>query len=275
MKKKILILITGFFFFNLHFLHLYFSITRSGITINTLQAQTPKYPYKKYEDRKEGLIKKKTLVAGEKLVLISTSIANQEIIPQNVTSYKLGFYLKDSANIKIEVREFDHYYKMEPLQNKYRPGIQTFSWPSEIPDYYRINLNDLFPLAKISGPEIFKIVPIVLYYEQPRSADLIYRFGFIPKNTIKQLEYNIYRPNQNEPLFTGTLKELIRDKIFHIRWNGKDHQNNPVPTAWIILNIKAKFKSPPGSEIRREVTLNYHLYHFTDFLKQKGFSKNN
>ena len=275
MKKKKIILVTSFFFLNLSLLHLDFSITESGNIINTLQAQTLKYPYKKYEDRKEGLIKKKTLVAGEKLVLISTSIENQEIIPKNVTSYNLGFYLKDSANIKIEVREFDYYYKMEPLQNKYSPGIQTFSWPSEIPDYYKINLIDLFPLAKISGSRIFKIVPIVLYYEQPRSADLIYRFGFIPNHTIKQLEYNIYRPNQDEPIFTGILKELIKDKIFHIRWNGKDNQNNPIPTESLILNVKATFKSSPGSEIRREVTLNYHFYHFADLLQQKGFSKNN
>ena len=260
-------IITSLFVLNLSLLHLDFSITKSGNTINALQAQTLKYPYKKYQDRKEGLIKKKTLVAGEKLVLISATMENQEKIPKNITKYNLGFYLKDSAKIKIEVREFDHYYKMEPLQNKYRIGIQTFSWPSEIPGYYNINLIDLFPLAKISCPGIFKIVPIVLYYEQPSSPDLIYRFGFIPNNTIKQLEYNIYRTDKDEPIFTGMLKELIKDKIFHIRWNGKDNQNNPVATDPLILNIKATFKSSPGSEIRREVTLNYHFYHFADLLR--------
>lgn len=272
MKTKAKFAILSFFFLNLPIFHFDSSIIKSSTLINSLYAQP--YPYKKFENRKEGLIKKKTLVAGEKLVLISTSIENQEIIPNNVTSYNLGFYLNDSAKIKIEVREFEHYYKMEPLQNNYGPGIQTFSWPSEIPGYYKINLIDLFPLAKISGSGIFKIVPIVLYYEQPSSADLFYRFGFIPNNTIKQLEYNIYRLKQKEPIFTCILKELIKDKIFYIRWNGKNNQNNPVPTDPLILNIKATFKSTPGREIRREVTLNYHFYHFVDLLKQKEFSKN-
>lgn len=272
MKKKIIILITSFFFLNLSFLHFNFSITKTGNPKNTLQAQTIEYPYKKYKDRKEGLIKKKTLVAGEKLVLISASIENKEVIPKNATLYSLGFYLKDSSKIKMEVREFDHYYKMEPLQDKYQPGLQTFSWPSEIPNYYNINLVDLFPLARISGAGILKIAPIMLYYENPKSTDLIYRFGFIPNNTIKKLEYSIYQSGKNEPLFIGNLRDLVREKIFHIQWNSKDNQNCPIPSGLLILNIKATFKSTPGSEVKREVTLNYQFYHVADFFKQRGFS---
>ena len=77
MKKRMINIITSFFVLNLSLLHLDFSITKSGNTINALQAQTLKYPYKKYQDRKEGLIKKKTLVAGEKLVLISATFGTK------------------------------------------------------------------------------------------------------------------------------------------------------------------------------------------------------
>jgi hypothetical protein len=271
MKTKVINVILSFIC--LFIFHVDFSIIISGSIINVLQAQTPTYPYKKYENRKEGLVAKKTLVAGEKLVLISASMENQEIVPKNVASYNLGFYLKDSAKIKIEVREFDRYYKMEPLQDEYKPGIQTFSWPSEIPIYYNIGLTDLFPLAKISGAGILEIIPIVLYYEHPRSPDLIYRFGFIPNNAIRVLEFNIYKSGRNEPLFTGTLKDLLTEKVFHILWSGKDNQNNPVPSGLHVLNIKATFKSAPGSEVKKEVTLNYHFYHFADLFKQKEFSK--
>ena len=273
MKTKVIIVILSFIFISLFIFQVDLSIINSGSIINVLQAQTPTYPYKKYNNRKEGLVPKKTLVAGEKLVLISSSLENQETIPPNISSYSLGFYLEDSAKLKLEVREFNHYYKMEPLQDKYQPGIQTFSWPSEIPNYFHINLVDLFPLARISGAGILKIVPIVLYYENPKSNDLIYRFGFIPNNTIKELEYSIYKSDEDKPVFTGTLKDLISERIFHIQWNSKDNQNHPVPSGLLILNIKATFRSTPGSEVKKVVTLNYQFYHVVDFFRQKKFSK--
>lgn len=271
MKRHMVLVLLLFFFLDQLIFNLNLSVIKSGNLSNSLYAQ--EYPYKKYENRKEGLVPKKTLVAGEKLVLISASIENKEVIPKNATLYSLGFYLKDSSKIKMEVREFDHYYKMEPLQDKYQPGIQTFSWPSEIPNYYNINLVDLFPLARISGAGILKIVPIVLYHNNPRSTDLIYRFGFIPNNTIKELEYSIYQSGKDEPLFIGKLRDLVSEKIFHIQWNSKDNQNRRVPTGPLILNIKATFRSAPGSEVRREVTLNYQFYHVADFFKQRGFSR--
>ncbi|NIP27579.1 MAG: hypothetical protein GWO38_28155 [Phycisphaerae bacterium] len=50
------------------FLGLIFSIFDAGfLGVSELYAQNPKYPYKKYPNRKEGLIKKKQLVAGERL----------------------------------------------------------------------------------------------------------------------------------------------------------------------------------------------------------------
>lgn len=274
MKKKNVIKFNSFFFLVLSIFYLDLSVIKSGNLNNSLYAQTPKYPYQRYDNRKEGLIPKKTLVAGEKLVLISASIENQEIVPKNVTSYSLGFYLKDPAKVKIEVRELENYnYKMEPLQDIWQPGIRTFSWPSEIPNYYHINLVDLSPLARISSAEIFTIVPIVLYYENPNSKDLTYCFGFIPNNTIKELEYSIYQAGKDEPLFIGRLRDLIGEKPFHIQWSAKDNQNRPVSSGFLILNIKATFKSTPGSEVRREVTLNYQFYHVADFFKQQGFSK--
>ena len=271
MKKKTVLIIAIFFCLNILVLHFELPKIKFMSMICNVYAQPkkPKFPYKKYGDRKEGLIiNKKKLVSG-KVNLISALLENQEIIhDENIPQYNLGFYSSDSAKIKIEVWEYNHYYKMEPLRKTYNPGIHTFSWPSAIPLYYDIGLNDLFPLAKTRGSEGQKIIPIILYYQKPHAPSINYKFSLISNTTIIALEYKIYKLASNEPIFTARRKDLPGDKIFHIRWNGKDNQNNPVPTDLLILNIKATFKS----KIRREVILNYHFYHFADLLKQKEFS---
>ena len=274
MKKRIIIIISFLLSSNFS-LDIKLSGYKLILSGNPLCGQDSKYPYKKYKDRKEGLIKKKKLVAGEKLVLISAAVENIEKISADSkpSQYNLGLYLNESACLQIEVREFDVYYKMQPLQFNYKRGVNIFSWPAEIPMYYNIGLNNLYPLAKTRGADKIRIVPILLFYQKPQSTGVIYIFSLIPNKTIKELEYNIHRPEQQEYVYTAKLNDLLKDKIFQIRWNGMDSQNKPVTSGLLTLNIKATFKSSPGSEIRKEVTLNYHFYHFADLLKQKEFSK--
>lgn len=260
------------FFLALNLINFELNISKSLLfeIRSNLYAQKPRYPYKKYESRKEGIVKKKQLVAGEKLVLISAAIDNFESRPKkDAAVYNLGFYLKESARVKIEVREFENYYKMQPLRIVYPPGPNSFSWPSTIPRYYEIALEDLFALAKIRGSGSNLILPIVLYYEKPQNPDMSYRFCFIPYKTINLLEYKIYNLLSKQLIFTKTLKDLPREKIICVRWNGKDKNNNPVVSGLLNLNIKATFKAPPGSVIHKTVTLNYQFYHFANLIKHE------
>jgi len=236
---------------------------------NYAYAQKVEYPYKKYRDRKEGIIRKKQLVAAEKLVLISAAIENLESIEKEYkpNEYKLAFYLKESAKLKIAVSEFENYYKMQPLQEVYSPGPNHFSWPSEIPEYFNIALDDLLTLANIRGSRSTTIVPIVLYYEKPQNTDVRYRFSFIPFKRITLLEYNIYKLHKKEPIFTRTLRNIPRERITHIRWNGKDARNKKVSSGLFILNIKATFKSSQSSIYAKTVTLNYNFYHIANLFK--------
>ncbi len=234
-----------------------------------LLIQQPEYPYKKYQDRKEGILPKKQLVAGEKLVLISAAIENFERVPTGfiTNEYKLGFYLKESARVKIEVQEFEHYYKMQPIQEAYLSGPNIFKWPSKIPLHYGIDLADLFPLAEIRGSGRSILVPIVLYNERPYNPEMSYRFSFEAYKTISVLEYTIVG-SQEKLIFAGKLKDL-KDKIIHVQWNGRDTNNRPVASGLLSLNVKATFKPPPGSVEYKTVTLNYPFYHFADLLRQK------
>lgn len=131
--------------------------------------QEPKYKYKNYGDRREGIVPRTQLVTGEKLDLIAAKIENLEKVPTGSipSQYRLGFYLAESARLKIEVREFEHSYKMQPTLKIYPPGCDAFKWPSKIPLHYGIDLDRLFPLSEIRGSGGSTIVPIVLFYERP------------------------------------------------------------------------------------------------------------
>lgn len=232
---------------------------------NYLYAQS-EYPYKKYKDRKEGIIRKKQLIVAEKLVLISAAIENLESVEQEYkpNEYKLAFYLKESAKVRIAVSEFENYYKMQPLQEVYSSGPNHFSWPAEIPEYYNIAVDDLCTLAKIRDSRSTTIVPIVLYYKKPQNTHVRYRFSFIPFKRISLLECNIYELDKKEPIFTRTLRNIPRERITHIRWNGKDTRNKKVSSGLFVLDIKATFKSSYGSIYAKTVTLNYNFYHVAD-----------
>lgn len=236
---------------------------------NPLYAQ-PKYPYKKYENRKEGIIaNRRQLVAGERLVLISAAIENLEL-SENVEkseAYNLGFYLKEPARVKIVVREFDKNYKMEPLKKDYSSGPASFPWPSTIPQHYNIALQDLHPFGEIRDSQEKFIIPIVLFYNEPRNLGVNYRFGFIPYKTVSILKYNIYRFANKELIYSGELTNIPSETTTFLQWNGQDLQNNDAASGLFVLNVQATFRPAPGSVNFRTVTLNFNFYHFPDLFE--------
>ncbi len=237
---------------------------------NDLYAQGNKYAYKQYDDRKEGIIISSQLVAGEKLVLVAATIANNEPLPQqNVNQYHLGFYLKDPAKLNIEVWEFEKRYKMEPLENKWNSGLQQFAWSPEIPRHYNIALKDLFPLAKVAGSRNQKIVPVVLYYVKPQGAEVSYYFYFVAQNEISILAYKIYATGTEMPklVYSDTLGDLRAHERISVRWRGKDRNSLAVKSGWYSLLLEAKFKARPS------VILEYQFYHHADLLQEERFSR--
>ncbi|MGH7455276.1 MAG: hypothetical protein ACRENG_28235, partial [bacterium] len=85
-----------------------------------LYAQDTRYLFKEYADRKEGIVRKEQLVAGEKLFIISLAVENREPLSSaNASAYNLKFYLKDTSRVSIEIWEYDKFYKMEPLVRSY------------------------------------------------------------------------------------------------------------------------------------------------------------
>ncbi len=230
--------------------------------------QNLKYPYQNYGDRREGIVPKRRLVAGERLDLIAAQIENLERVPTGLTPnrYKLGFYLIDSTRLKIEVREFEHSYKMQPTREIYPPGLNVFAWPSEIPMYYGIVLANLLPISVDRKPEGNTIVPIILYYNRPYNSEMRYIFSFEAYKPISVLEYKIVDTHERL-IFTKRLQDLR--EIIHLHWNGRDLNNVPVASGVLRLNVRACFRPPPGASVSPCITLNYKFYHVPDLLRQE------
>jgi hypothetical protein len=239
-------------------------------------AQATKYSYRQYEDRKEGIVKSKEPVAGEKLVLISAAIENNETIPKdNISLYNLGFWLQDTSRVLVVARELEKSYQMEPLRRDYPAGSNQFSWPSEIPLYYKITIKDLLPLAKVIGsgaPQIQQIVPLVLYYKEPQSTEVSYSFSLIGYRTIRELKYEIYRSDSLRLVYSGQSNNLRADKPFQIRWHGKDQTNKTAKNGLYTLVVEARFSAPPGETPPPPVFVNCQFYHYSELLKSKSFS---
>lgn len=235
---------------------------------NNLYAQDNRYLYKSYGDRKEGIVRSQQLVKGERLILVAAVIDDQDAeLPRDNAPYHLGFYLKDSAKVNIEIWEFEKLYKMEPSQNAWNEGPQQFAWPSEIPRYYNISINDLFPLAKVAGSHSQKIVPVVLYYDQPQGAEVRYDFRFVALDEIDTLKFKVYdlQTAAPQPVYQGTLSDQRAHARINVRWPGKDQNNRAVKNGWYCLFLEAKFKARPP------VTSKYQFYHHAGLLQEERF----
>jgi len=232
-------------------------------------AQNTKYSFKKYTDRQEGVIKKEQLVAGERLLLISAAIENNEPLPaENILSYNLKFYLQDTARVNIEVWEFEKSYKMTPFLKSYPAGLATFSWPSEILQYYKITLKDLFPLAKTSDAVRPTYLPIAFYYANPELRGQYYSFSFVPLKSITTLEYKFYKAQSINPIHSGKLRAIKKDQKIFIQWNGRNQNNQMADSGLFTLMITATYTPKPGTRPMPPVTTQYQFSHYLELLKR-------
>ena len=237
------------------------------IATSLVSAQEPKYPYKLYDDRKEGIVKERQLVAGEKLVLISAAIvSDKNLPPAGPHSYSLGFYLPSASRLNVVLREYSKSYKLELLQKDYEPGAFRYSWPAEVPQYYNIDLRDLHALVKVSEAGSQRIVPPVLFVDQPDPKQVKYSFCFLPYQKISAVEFNIYPAESLEPIYSGSIKSLEAEKQFYLEWPGTDNKNTLAQSGIYSLVATATFTPRPGTPALT-VTSKYQFYHTPDFFK--------
>lgn len=235
-----------------------------------------KYPYAKRNNRKEGIIERKRKLFGDqKIDLISASIVNLEATKNKIENYNCAFYVNEQSRIKLEIRELETNYKMEPLKKDYIADLHTFSWPSTIPLHYKIGLHDLLPLARILGARNTTVVPVVLYYDKPINSDVVYNFCILPQYRVKRLIYSIYEATSNSFIFSNTLFNLPRAKMQWLKWNGRNFKDEAIHDGNYYLSVRCLFSSRKSKKDNLELTWNYNFYHFSNLLNHKKLRNTN
>jgi hypothetical protein len=207
--------------------------------------------------------------------LLSAAIENNEVVPQtSFDQYRLAFSLPETSRVKIVIREYEKVYnavkmeyRMEPLQDKYPSGTNWFSWPAEIPLYYKLTVDDFVPLATAPGSEFEMIVPLLLYYAEPKNLDVSYRFGFFPLQTISVLNYKIYRAQPHMLVYSAQLRDLPGEQKIYLRWPGKDQNNQPANSGLYNLFVEATFRAL-GGENPKILTITYQFYHDAEIMRK-------
>ena len=235
-------------------------------------ARAQEYLYQKYEDRKEGILKEKKLVAGEKLELISAAVTSQEA-PTQSDQYCLTFFVEDSDHVQVVVQalvpQIQRLYKMEPIFTDYPNGLWTFCWPATIPTHYNLTLDKLLPLAKLRGASGIKIAPVLLYSGDNRNATPRYRFCVVPSGSVSTLNYHIYASNATTSIYSGSLRDLPSNEQAFLDWDGHDQTGTPLKSGWYKLIIEVTFKALPGMN-PRVGNFQYEFYHYTEIFRGTG-----
>ncbi len=127
-------------------------------------------------------------VSASRLVLKScighSSSAN---INNSIPTFQLGWYVPQSLSLKnldlfVEYREKSTYY-MQPLQEKWNEGFQTFKWDgARIANQNNIKLSDLIGVARsTSGKEI---IPLIFFNTGQPGPVSTYEFVFVANLTV-------------------------------------------------------------------------------------------
>lgn len=235
------------------------------------------YPYQRYDDRKEGILREKKLVAGERLELISAAIAPQEAqLETQPGDYRLAFFMDDSSRAQVVVQalvpEIQRLYKMEPIFTKNPKGMRTFSWPATIPKHYNLTLDKLLPLALVKSSAGGKIAPVLLYSQSRKDAAPRYRFCFVPSASVILLNYHIYETNATTPLYSSTMRDLLSEQPACLSWDGRTQNGAGVKNGWYRLVLEVTFKALPGANPRK-LSVQYEFYHYAEIFHSIGAIK--
>ncbi len=234
------------------------------------------YPYRRYQDRKEGITKKMSLKHGNsKIELISALIENPDSISSDdLSKIHLSFYLSEDSRAKIIVEEFEESYRLELLQKEFNSGLFNFSWPAEIVQYYNISLEDFAPFAQVLPKGHKKIIPIVIYTKLPGEFSIRYRFSIVPYRPVRILEYRIYKSDSSELIYFEELRDLTAERPVNISWNGLNQENVEIQSGQYDFVIETIFENLPGQE-PDTVNTKYHFYHYSELLQEiSGFVDN-
>jgi len=180
-------------------------------------------------NRYEGI--KPKPISGYDIELISARVDYKEQVKQMPKQLRIKFYLKDSIDVHLIVRELDykHYYWMDKVQpsKSWRHGFDnTFSWPTQdvIQQIAGLKMYDLAVVARLNRPEpskVEEIAPVIYYHSHFPKIINGYLFTF-KTNGDACLICSIYKDGETKALSTSIFRRQRGGRPFTIRWNSSN-----------------------------------------------------
>ena len=209
-----------------------------------LPTQAQEYPFKRIEDRKEGIVKGRQLVSGEKINLVAARI--RHVADGKATAgntYQINFCSPGSSNMRVMVQSFEERYKMEPLNNEYEAGNSEYKWPDTIAKYYNLHPGNLYPLVSWYAEGKSRVAPVEVSAGSSETDSLVYEMYFVAHKSARNISYKIYNPVNLDTLSSGELGDVEKHELFGVAWNGRDKQGNKQATGYYEMVVTGEFKS--------------------------------
>lgn len=213
-----------------------------------------------YDLREEGIKSdRRQAVTSDRIALLSATIATDVLDSDSLpTVIHLGIYANRIANPDVSISYDPLLYYVNPIRDKWGPGFDVFSWPTEIMKRNLIPSNDLYARAVQVRQAERIIFPVCLYSQDVPGSVQQYKFVISPLRNM-QVQYWIINANTEEIVVTGPRRNVREDDNLNINWICRDAQGKIVPDGDFVLKIRGSFRDRLGR--RRFVDISYQFLH--------------
>jgi hypothetical protein len=235
------------------------SVLASG---GALAADEPLHPYKEVEDRREGVLSRPEIEPGRKLSLYSIRLgAVVEPSADAAAPLRVAFWLPDSGEVQVVVREYASRYKME-MRRDLGTGPVRLEWPSAIARDCGLSTEQLLPLVATEAASLKTFCPAVVYGER-LELDGSYVFTFISRVPVTLLDWQIVDSKNARIVASDTMRGVAKDKPFDVVWTPRKDGENPDPDGPYDLFLWTTLQPQPGTPAAK-VTTKYRFLHLPE-----------
>ena len=209
-------------------------------------------PYQPLEDRNEGVLSRAEIEPGRKITLFSLRVATDAEPPPDdpAAPYRVAFWVPDSADVHVLVREYESRYKME-MRREVGAGPNRLEWPPEIVRACGLRAADLQPLVAFETPGRREYAPAVVYRDRPSADGLRYVFTLVSRVPVTLLDWELRHVERNEILLAATERGIASHAPFEIVWTPGEGEDAD-PLGAYDFTIRTTLQPQPGTPARKE-----------------------
>lgn len=236
------------------------------VSDRTLAGDQPPHPYGDLGDRREGVLPRPEIEPGRKISLFAMRLgAVQEPSADEAAPLRVAFWLPDSGDVQVLVREYASQYKME-MRRVLGAGPVRLEWPSEIVRDCGLSSDDLLPLVVSEGGSVRTFCPAVVFRERP-ALDARYVFAFVSRVPVTLLDWEILHSETFRVVESGTMRGVAAERPFEVTWTPSAEEGGADPAGPYDLFLWTTLQPQPGTPAAK-LTTKYRFLHLPETLAE-------